>query len=681
MFQKAVFAFIACCLFQFSFPADQPKLVQLAGKDIRIEYDQNLRSRVVATQGKVTPLGPWSEAEQIETSPRIDGPFKLQNQTKQLLRDEIGAGTRHILIGRHQSLEKRITIDFYADFPAMAVTRVLYRNVSNQPLEVKTWVNDRYSIEAAYHTAAAPAFWSYQPGSYESRPDWVLPLKPGFAQDNYLGMNATDYGGGTPVSVVWRRDVGIAVGHLSPTPKLVSLPISVPDARQALVGVKSKVGRVLKPGETFETLRTFVSVQKGDFFRPLSQYRRLMARLGVRFDSPSPAAYESIWCAWGFERDFTVTQILEAVPKAAELGYGWAVLDDGWQTSEGDWKLDPAKFPKGDADMAALVDKIHRRGLKARLWWAPLAVDPGTDLIQAHPDYLLLNQNGSRQSISWWDAYYLCPAYPPVLEYTKALVERFVRTWGYDGLKIDGQHLNAAPPCHNSAHGHLYPEESFEKMPEFFKAIYDTARAVKPNAVLEVCPCGTGYSFFAMPFMSHGVASDPTSSWQIRLKGKTLKALMGPEAPYFGDHVELSDGGEDFASSFGIGAVIGTKFTWPLGAEKGSKIDLSREREAVWKKWLDLYKQKMLSNGTYLGELYDIGFDRPEAHAIRKGRAMYYAFYDKAWKGVLTLRGLEARQYRVVDYVNGVDYGAVKGPEARLNIDFQKSLLLEVRPE
>jgi alpha-galactosidase len=59
------------------------------------------------------------------------------------------------------------------------------------------------------------------------------------------------------------------------------------------------------------------------------------------------------------------------------------------------------------------------------------------------------------------------------------------------------------------------------------------------------------------------VASDPESSWQIRSKGKTLKALAGDRIAYFGDHVELSDGGEDFASTFGVGGVIGTNFAWP----------------------------------------------------------------------------------------------------------------------
>ena len=86
--------------------------------------------------------------------------------------------------------------------------------------------------------SAEPAFWSYQSGSYRNRPDWVMPLKVDFKQENFLGMNATDYGGGTPVADVWRRDVGIAVGHLEHAPKLVSLPVAMPDADACHAGAQ-----------------------------------------------------------------------------------------------------------------------------------------------------------------------------------------------------------------------------------------------------------------------------------------------------------------------------------------------------------------------------------------------------------------------------------------------------------
>jgi alpha-galactosidase len=547
-------------------------------------------------------------------------------------------------------------------------------------VEIQSWTNQGYTLEAP-PDGEEPVFWSYQSGSYENRPDWVLPLKPGLSQANFLGMNATDYGGGTPVSDVWSRQAGLAVGHLELVPKLVSLPVNMAAANQATVGVQYDAKQTLKPGESLRTFRTFAAAHRGDYFSALQEYRRLMLKQGVRLAESPADAFEPIWCAWGYRRDVTPRQIYGTLPIVKKLGFRWVGVDDGWQTAEGDWHLDPKKFPRGDADMRAIVDRIHSEGFRAQLWWAPLAVDPGTDLIEQHPDYLLLNEDGSRRAISWWNAFYLCPAYKPVQENAQALVTQMFRDWDYDGLKLDGQHLNAAPPCYNAAHHHARPEESVEAVPEFFKTIYETALSFKPDALVELCPCGTAYSFFTLPYLNMAVASDPESSWQIRTKGKTLKALMGDSVAYFGDHVELSDGRQDFASTVGIGGVVGTEFTWPAGASKNKRGDLTPEREEIWRRWIGLYREKMLSRGEYLGALYDIGFDRPEAHAIRKDGSMYYAFYAPQWQGEVELRGLEGGTYRVSDYVHGTELGSVTGPLARLKVKFEGSLLLEAKPE
>jgi alpha-galactosidase len=105
------------------------------------------------------------------------------------------------------------------------------------------------------------------------------------------------------------------------------------------------------------------------------------------------------------------------------------------------------------------------------------------------------------------------------------------------------------------------------------------------------------------------------------------------------------------------------------------------EREIHWAKWVALYKENLLSKGDYLGDLYDIGFDAPETHAIRRNTKMYYSFYAAEWKGPVELRGLSNRKYRVVDYENGKDLGSVQGPTTKLDISFSKHLMLEVSPE
>ena len=141
-----------------------------------------------------------------------------------------------------------------------------------------------------------------------------------------------------------------------------------------------------------------------------------------------------------------------------------------------------------------------------------------------------------------------------------------------------------------------------------------------------------------------------------------------------------------------------TKFTWPVGsyvprrAGRGSK-DLTPEKEAKWAKWIRIYNDKMLPLGVYRGELYDIGFDRPEAHAVAKDGRMYYAFYAEGEKnergrvvapghygGLVELRGLGDKTYRVYDYVNERDLGTITGPVGNLEVDFEGSLLLETVP-
>jgi alpha-galactosidase len=180
--------------------------------------------------------------------------------------------------------------------------------------------------------------------------------------------------------------------------------------------------------------------------------------------------------------------------------------------------------------------------------------------------------------------------------------------------------------------------------------------------------------------MNLAVASDPLNSWQVRLKGKTYKAILGKTA-YFGDHIELSDGGNDFASSFGIGAVPGTKFTWPKeNPTVKNHYLLTPEKEQIWKKWFSLYQSKMLSKENYLGGLYDIGYYIPETHVIQKSDTLFYAFYNKEFNGNVELRGLSDRLYQVYDYVNDIDYGKIQGKNAMIKIGFKNNLLIEVFP-
>jgi alpha-galactosidase len=647
---------------------------------LSITFNRTLHSRIAFRDQALTA---FQASEVLLFEDRVLDAFEFTNHTREQIQDQRhGVGQRHLISGLSKdSIEKQVEVIFFDKLRGLAMLQVHYRNRGVAPFEAAGWRN------AAHELADAPGgFWSFSGATHPDRRDWAQPLKTGFDQRNTLSMSASDYGGGIPMANIWRRDAGLAVGHVENVPRLLDLPVRK-TAKGASIAIESLLPVKLEPGESFSTARTFICTHNGDHFAPLSHYRQFMQDEGIVAPKAPESAFAPVWCAWGYERDFSVEQIVATLPKVRELGFEWAVLDDGWQNNEGDWHIDRRKFPRGDEDMRALVKAIRAQGLRPRLWIAPLAADPGSDVLRNHTDMLLLDESGAFQMVSWWNALTQCPAYRPTVDYYVELTRKIIGDWGFEGLKLDGQHLNAVAPCYNPAHKHSHPSESREKLADFWKAIYKAAHEANPNAVVELCPCGTVFDFHNLPATDQYPSSDPLSSWQVRSKGKTFKALIGRGSSYAGDHVELSDNRDDFASSIGIGAVISTKFTWPKDTDRplaplppGGFV-LTPTKEALWRKWVEIYKQHMLPKGEYLGGLYDIGFDRPEAHAIAKDGAMYYAFYADQWNGKVQLRGLGNGKYRLRELFNDVDMGVVDKTANTVNARFERFLLIQATPE
>ncbi|MBS1747643.1 MAG: alpha-galactosidase [Bacteroidetes bacterium] len=654
----------------------------ITNNNLKIEVNDELQTKINSTFALAKQLTDhFSSSEYIVTKYFTAKNFHLTKKEKTNFHDAVGDGTEWIFFGLDNTnhIEKIISIKTYKNFSDAAYFYVQYINKSNKDLPIIKWVNNEYHVLPSNDTTK---FWSFQGSSNSDRRDWILKVNPGFYNKNFMGMNASDYGGGIPVIDLWRKDAGIAVGNTEAVAKLIAMPIDFDQyASTATMGVQYEYPEteILKPNDTLKTFETFVSVHQKDCFATLRTFGEFMQTKGIRPAPEEPSAYEPIWCAWGYERDFTLQEILNTLPKVKELGIKWVGLDDGYQQAEGDWHTNKEHFPGGDAQMKAFVDSIHAQGMKAVLWWAPMIANPDSKLLQKYPDIIVEQKNGAPQFVTWWNAYYLSPTDSIVIEETKNNVKLFMHDWGFDALKLDGQYMNAVAPDYGD-HNLDYPEQSFEKMPSLFDTIFTTARKIKPNAVIEFCPCGDVMNLYHMPYTNQFVASDPESSWQVRLKGKVYHALM-PNTAYFGDHVELTDTKQDFASQVGVGAVPGTKFVYPAtGVKSKDENLLTPEKEKLFKKWLDIYKDKMLSTGVYHGELYDIGYDYPETHCIEKNGVMYYAFFNPDFNGTINLRGLNSnKKYTVTDYFNHLNFGTVDGSKPDMKVAFKHFLMIEVK--
>jgi alpha-galactosidase len=616
-------------------------------------------------------------------------------------------------------LSETLTVEVYDSFPRMALLSATLRNDTQKDVELEGVWLQRHRLNAKLATpgAAPHEMWSFHGSSLKWGKDDVFPIPAKFSQENPFGAPVAtkddlgEVGGGIPVVALWTRTVGEAIGHIETLPLAVSIPIATDRDGLVDVAVKVSANAPLKTGEVFSTPRTFVAVYSGDYYEPLKMWSDAVEREGLARPENNEENYAVSWCGWGYESDVTPAQMIATIPKLKEMSIHWATLDDRWFNNYGDWQPRTDTFP-GDA-ISTMVQGFHDHGIKVQIWWLPLGVEDRRNsfgarnyvtpqVLKEHPDWLVLGKDGKPARMAR-NLATLCPAVPEVQAYYKQLTERFIRDWGFDGHKLDN--IYTVPPCYNPKHHHKSPTDSVYAMGEVYKIIFQTTRALKPNSVTQSCPCGTPPSMAWLRYMDQAVTADPVGSVQVRRRIKMYKALLGPRAAVYGDHVELTrisgafsdkeqDIGRDFASTLGTGGVLGTKFTWPEQGSKFKTVDLTPEKDAYWKKWISLYNEKMLSKGNFL-DLYNLGYDVPEGYAIEKDGSMYYAFYAPdqpsgphgatagagEWSGTIELRGLEGKTYYVTDYVNGKDYGTVTGPLGTVKVTFTDSLLLQASPE
>ena len=210
-------------------------------------------------------------------------------------------------------------------------------NKGKGDIEVNKWVSNSYQILNAGDT---PAFWSFQGSSTSRRRDWILRVDSAFSQKNFMGMNNKDYGGGIPLIDLWRKDAGIAIGHVELIHQMVSLPILQDKKAFAQMSIMYDYTQplLLASGDTLKTPSTFVSVHKGDCFSTLQTYSKFMQASGVKLAPVENDAYEAVWCGWGYGQNFTINQILGTLPKIKEVGIKWLDIDYGYEKAEGDWE-------------------------------------------------------------------------------------------------------------------------------------------------------------------------------------------------------------------------------------------------------------------------------------------------------------------------------------------------------
>lgn len=212
----------------------------------------------------------------------------------------------------------------------------------------------------------------------------------------------------------------------------------------------------------------------------------MMEEKGLHALEAPEAAFEPLYSTWyQFHQNVTDKAVAEECKLAAELGMKTVILDDGWQTEDGnrgyafcgDWKPTPKKFP----DMASHVAAVQKLGMKYMIWYSVPYVGFNSEAYAKFEGKYLYNEHGMGCSV-------LDPRFPEVREHLVNLYVNALKDWNLDGFKldfIDSFGLRGEDPAVKENYAGRDIMNVNEAVNVLMKEVSSALKAIKPDILLE----------------------------------------------------------------------------------------------------------------------------------------------------------------------------------------------------
>lgn len=369
-------------------------------------------------------------------------------------------------------------------------------------------------------------------------------------------------------------------------------------------------GELLEPGE--------IRLGRGESYRTPWVYfatsdtgldglsRRLHAMLRARGNHPRSARPVTVntWEAVYFDHD--EERLLALADAAADVGAERFVVDDGWfryrrkdDAGLGDWYVDQTVWPNG---LHRLVRRVREHGMQFGLWFEPEMANPDSDLIRAHPGWLLSDPERPPRPVR--NQHTLDVARPEVYAYLLERMSSLIAEYDIDYIKWD-HNRDIAEPLHEGVPGtHAQT-----------KAVYrliDELRSRFPRLEIESCSSGGGRADLGILERTDRIwGSDNIDPIERQHIQRWTSLLLPYEL--IGSHV-----GSVPAHISGRTTALGFRAATALFGHAGIEADITAwtaADRAVLAEWIALYKR--LRPLLHTGEL--VRADHPDPAAMVHG--------------------------------------------------------------
>lgn len=256
----------------------------------------------------------------------------------------------------------------------------------------------------------------------------------------------------------------------------------------------------LKPGEVWESTWIFSGIYADSddpsavLNGPVNDFVR--RHMGTRLSKikEKPVFVYNTWEP--FLYNINEKLIYELIDASAECGFKEFVIDDGWQSTYGDWGVNHEKFPNG---LKPVFDYIKSKGMKPGLWISLGAAEAKSKVYQQHPEWLVRKSDGTPISLQsdidkthLWEMYSMCMT-TGWYDYIKGIILNLVKENGLEYLKGDFAVVTGAYTTDKSRSGcravdhpmHKDRNESMLAMYQRTWQLFDDLHKEAPNLFID----------------------------------------------------------------------------------------------------------------------------------------------------------------------------------------------------
>ena len=249
----------------------------------------------------------------------------------------------------------------------------------------------------------------------------------------------------------------------------------------------------LEGGEQFETpvfVWGYTEKGFGDAGRKTVDYERRYVMAPQEAERELPLVYNAYGTYMSQINEEKITSIIDT---AAALGVELFVMDAGWtgdgddnsygyRHGFGDWTVNTDRFPNG---LLPIADAVHAKGMKFGIWMEPEAVNPGSNLIKEHPDWI--HCCPSRAPVEYACRYVFNFAIDEAAQYMTDKIIKLVEDYKLDYFKMDFCQ-NVQVFAYRSGSGNQ--KDIWVRHVQNLYKCYETLKKRFPGMIIENCAAG-----------------------------------------------------------------------------------------------------------------------------------------------------------------------------------------------